>query len=385
MRIGIDCRAMQDSFMAGIGYYIYYLLNNIAKLDTQNTYRLLYNSYRREFIDKPPCFSYPNFSTVKFRISNVFFSGISGTSASKLLPVENLIGDVDIFHATNYLLPYCKHAKPILSIYDLSIIKFMQFHPLKRRIVFSRRRLLNSAKACKAIIACSDSTKKDIIDILDVSPDKIKVIYGAISPEFKKIDDIGNIFNVLKKYSLPEKYILYIGTLEPRKNLARTIEAFKKVKDKMKDGLKFILIGGKGWYYKDIFRTIDKLNLNDDVVYLDYIRREDLPAIINGAQAFVCLSFYEGFGLPPLEAMACGIPTLVSNISCFPEIVSDACLKINPYSLDDITDGIVRILTDDKLRDVLRQRGLERVKDFSWQKTASETLALYNDVFLGKY
>lgn len=385
MRIGVDCRAMQDSFIAGIGYYIYYLLSNIARLDTQNSYRLLYNSYRRDFIDNAPCFTHPNFSTIKFRIPNVFFSGISGTPISILIPIEKLIGRVDIFHATNYLLPYCKYGKSILTIYDLSILKFREFHPLKRRMVFNKSRLLNSVRDTKAVIAISEATKRDIVEILNVRPEKIKVIYAAISSEFSKIDDRQLIENAIRKYSLPKKYILFVGTLEPRKNVARLIEAFKKTKDRIKGEFKLILIGGRGWYYKDIFATISRLRLNDNVVCLDYIARGDLPLILNGAEAFVYPSLYEGFGLPPLEAMACGVPTLVSDVSCFPEVVGDGALRVDPYSVDDIADGVYRILTDANLRETLEQRGLERVRDYSWEKTARETLTLYNEVYSGKY
>lgn len=385
MNIGIDCRALQDSFIAGIGYYINYLLHNLAKIDNENRYILLYNSFRKSFLKGAPKYEYENFRQVMFRIPNVFFSGISGTPISALLPIERLMGGIDIFHATNYLLPYCSHARSILTIYDLSILKFSQFHPLKRRIVFSKGRLSNSAKACDAVIACSEATKTDIVDILNVRPEKIKVIYAAISPEFSKIDNKQLIDNVLKKYSLPEKYILYVGTLEPRKNVARLIEAFKKIKDRVKGEYRFVLIGGRGWHYKDIFATINRLRLDDSVVYLDYLTREDLPPILNGAEAFVYPSLYEGFGLPPLEAMACGVPTVVSKVSCFPEVVGDAALKVNPYSIDDIADGIYRILTDGGLRETLRQKGLERVKNYSWERTARETLTLYNEVYEGKY
>lgn len=385
MRIGIDCRALQDSFIAGIGYYIHYLLQNLAKIDKKNQYTLFNNSFRKSFLEDIPKYEYENFRQVIFRIPNVFFSGISGTILGRLIPTEKLTGPIDVFHATNFLVPYGQYVKFISTVYDLSILKFMQFHPLKRRLIFSKSKLLNSMRNARAVIACSEATKRDIIDILKVRPEKIKVIYVATSPEFKKIDNKQLIHNVLRKYSLPQKYILYVGTLEPRKNITRLIEAFKKIKEKMKRGYKLILIGGKGWYYKDIFSTIDRLKLNNSVIYLGYILREDLPPIVSGAEAFIYPSLYEGFGLPPLEAMACGVPTLVSDVSCFPEIAADAALRVNPYSIDDIAEGIYRILTDETLRETLRQKGLERVKIFSWEKTARETLKLYNEVYSGKY
>lgn len=385
MNIGIDCRALQDSFIAGIGYYINYLLHNLAKIDNKNRYILLYNSFRKSFLKGAPKYEYENFRHVMFRIPNIFFSTISGTMLSRLIPTESLTGPIDIFHATNFLVPYVKYAKIILTIYDLSILKFQRFHPLKRRFVFSKSRLYYSAKNCHRIITCSEATKQDIVDILKVKPEKIKVIYGAISPEFKELDSNEVIQEAMKRYSLPEKYIIFVGTLEPRKNVARLIKAFKKIKDRIKEKYKLILIGGRGWYYKDIFATINRLGLDDSVVYLDYVTRKDLPPILNGAEAFVYPSIYEGFGLPPLEAMACGVPTLVSDLSCFPEVFGDSALKVNPYSVNDIADGIYRILTDENLREVLRQKGLERARGYSWEKTARETLTLYNQVYSGRF
>lgn len=385
MRIGIDCRAMQDSFIAGIGYYINYLLEYIDRIDTTNEYVLLFSDFRKSFLDNAPTFDYKSFSAVRLRVPNIFLSGISGTPISFIMPVEDLIGKIDIFHATNFLLPHCRHAKSILTIYDLSILKFKKFHPLPRRIVFSESRLRYSANKCNAIITCSCRTKEDVVDILGVLPEKVKVIYGAISPEFKKIGNKQMLQDIMKRYSLPQKYIFYFGTLEPRKNIARLIEAFKMAKERMKDKYKLVLAGGRGWFCKDIFKTINRLRLGGSVMYIGYVPRDDLPFLLNGASAFVCPSFYEGFGLPPLEAMACGAPTLVSNASCFPEVVGDAALKVNPYSVDDIADGIYQILTDRNLRETLRQKGLERVRDYSWEKTARETLVLYNEVYSGKF
>ena len=385
MRIGIDCRATQDSFIAGIGYYIHYLLQNIAGIDKENEYILLYNSFRKSFLKGAPEYKYENFRNVIFRIPNPVFSGIAGTSLAGLIPVENLTGKIDIFHATNFLLPYCKYARSILTIYDLSILKFNNFHPLKRRMVFSKDRLSNSAGKADAIITCSEATKTDIVEILDVPPEKIKVIYAAVSAEFGKMASRQSIEKALKKYSLPERYILFVGTLEPRKNVARLIEAFGEAKKRIGPGFKLVLAGGKGWYYKDIFTAIDRLSLNDSVVYLDYVVREDLPLILSGAQAFVYPSIYEGFGLPPLEAISRGIPTLVSDVSCFPEIIGDGALKVDPYSVDAIADGICRILTDKGLRESLKQKGLEKAKAYSWEKAARETLALYNQVYSGKF
>lgn len=385
MNIGIDCRALQDSFIAGIGYYIHYLLHNLAKIDKENRYILLYNSFRKSFLKGAPKYEYENFRQVMFRIPNIFFSTISGTMLSRLIPAERLTGPVDIFHATNFLVPYVKYAKIILTIYDLSILKFCGFHPVKRRFVFSKSRLYYSARNCHRIITCSEATKKDVVDILEARPEKVKVIYGAISPEFKELDSNELIQEAMKRYSLPEKYILFVGTLEPRKNIVRLIEAFKKIKDKLKGEFKLILIGGRGWYYKDIFATIKRLGLDDSVRYLDYIAREDLPPILNGAEAFVYPSLYEGFGLPPLEAMACGVPILVSDVSCFPEVFGDSALRVDPYSVDEIADGIYRILTDRNLREALRQKGLKKAREYSWERTARETLALYNEVYTGKY
>jgi len=228
------------------------------------------------------------------------------------------------------------------------------------------------------IITISECTKKDIVKFYKIPEDKIKVILLAPDPIYQPLShDI--IAPILSKYGVCAPYILYVGSLEPRKNIQTLIQGFANIK---KRGLnhKLIIVGNKKWEYSKLIRIVAESGLHNDVIFTGYLPDEDLPALYNGADLFVYPSLYEGFGLPPLEAMACGTPVITSNTSSLPEVVGNAGIKVDPQDVDQLSDAIYHVLTDENLRLSLIEKGLERSKQFSWERTATETWKVYDEV-----
>jgi len=254
------------------------------------------------------------------------------------------------------------------------------------------------------IIAVSESTKNDIVELCGIDHKKIKVIYSGIEKEYQKINfQIPNKFKIqnLKeaagqselyelrkvkdKYNLPEKFILFLGTVEPRKNIEGLISAYNMFRDKAEvrhrapdaglHGYKLIIAGGKGWKSEGVYKKWKESKYKDDIKFLGYVDKKDKVYLYNLASLFVYPSFYEGFGFPPLEAMACGTPVITGFSSSLPEIVGNAGLMVDPYNIADMTSAMERILSDEELKNYLTQKGLERAKMFDWKKTARELMA----------
>jgi glycosyltransferase involved in cell wall biosynthesis len=225
----------------------------------------------------------------------------------------------------------------------------------------------------------------------------VKVIYSGVGEEYKKINyklqitnyklldlnlvnEVGKLYGVKTKYNLPEKFILFLGTIEPRKNIVGLIQAYSqlKIKNYKLQNYKLVIAGGKGWRSNEIYEEWEKSEYKDDIIFLGYIDNQDKPYIYNLASVFVYPSFYEGFGFPPLEAMACGVPVITSFASSLPEIVGDAGIMIDPYNINDLAEAISKVLSDEKLRNSMIEKGLEQAKKFSWGKAAGEYLDIIN-------
>jgi glycosyltransferase involved in cell wall biosynthesis len=232
------------------------------------------------------------------------------------------------------------------------------------------------AERADKIIAVSQSTKDDLITLYGIDSKKIKVIYSGVNEQFRQIKKLKSttpqLIRLKKRYNLPAKFILYFGTIEPRKNLIALIKAFELLRKKYSIGL--VLAGAKGWLYQDIFKAARESKYSRDIIFTGFIEERDKPYLYNLAEVFVYPSFFEGFGFPPLEAMACGVPTIVSVSSSLPEVIGQSALTVNPYHIDEITWAMEAILTNGDLRDWFVQKGLKQAKKFSWQKCAQETL-----------
>ena len=297
-----------------------------------------------------------------------------------LLPVYLKKKKVKVVHSPTFHLPlFTPGIKKVVTIHDLVMYKYPYTQPTAFRI-YSRIHTMISAKLSEAIIVSSAATKKDVVDTFKIDENKVHVIHGADT--FRPIKEISLLEGIRAKYNLPEKYILFVGAIEPRKNLYRLIQSYYDVKTNKQIEQKLVICGGKGWLkeHERILKLIKERGIEKDVIFPGYIPDEDLPAIYSMADLFVYPSLYEGFGLSPLEAMACGCPVITSNTSSLPEVVGEAAIMVNPEDIEGLADAMCRVLTNNELRLKMKKQGIERAKMFSWERCAAETLEVYKNL-----
>jgi glycosyltransferase involved in cell wall biosynthesis len=378
MRIGIDARSVLKQ-RTGVGAYTYNLIQNLSCLDRENRYVLFY-SHHKNLASHIPKIENPNFENRFFRIPNKLLNLSWGTI--KLPKIDWLVGKVDLYHSPNYNLNILARGKSVMTIHDLNFLAYPQFTISSGRWHYAFK-IKSYARKADAVIADSFSTKNEIIKYLKIPEDKIRVIHLGCAGAFQPLPDNERSGKTNEKFKIEGDYILYVGTLEPRKNLQGLIQAYAQCR--AKNDFLLVLAGGKGWKYEHIFSLVDKLRLQDRVIFTGYVEEVDLLPLYQGASLFVYPSLYEGFGLPPLEAMACGLPVVVSNTTSLPEVVGDAGVYVDPNDIGQISDAIDTVLSDAELRRTLIRQGLERAKLFSWEKTAKETLRLYEQVVEGRF
>lgn len=369
MKIGINGLPLTKR-MTGVGFYTYNLILNLAKLFPETEYDLFL----------------PRRSLVNLSLSNLkptvcpFVKGIIWEQTR--LSYECRKRKVDLLHCTNYIVPLLSKIPIVLTIHDLTILRYPQTHPWKRR--FKNLLLLRSSiEKAEIIIAVSRFTAQEISSFFGFPQEKIKIVYEGVSPLFFSCDDKRKLSQIRQLYGLPPQYILYVGTLEPRKNITSLLLAFKMLKSKTDFPHKLVITGGKGWIYGKIMDTWKRLNVKKEVIFTGYIPTADLPGLYSLAQLFVYPSIYEGFGLPPLEAMACGTPVVVSNVSSLPEVVGDVGVMVDPKKPESIYQGMVSVLANPSLQKELKEKGLKRAKEFTWEKTARITQEIYKEVLCG--
>ena len=373
MIIGIDIRTLMDEQYSGVSEYTFNLLNAIFKIDNKNEYKLFYNSWHN-ISDRMPKFNYDNVKIVKTKYPNKLFNNIL-QKIFKTPKIDKLLS-VDIFFMPNIgFISLSSQCKKIITIHDLSFLRYYDFFSLKRNLW---HKIINVKKIIKNfdhIIAMSKNTKKDIIELCKITEKKISVIYSGISEKYYKIDDKENI--KIKNFpNLPKKFILFLGTLEPRKNVDSIIKAYNKLrKNNNFNKYKLVIAGGKGWKNKNIYNAFKNSKYKNDIQFLGYVENKDKNYLYNLADLFVYPSFYEGFGLPPLEAMACGCPVITSSVSSLPEIVGSAGIMVNPHDILEISQAMNDILSDKNLQNKLSQKGIEKAKEFNWEKSAKEYLS----------
>ncbi len=293
-------------------------------------------------------------------------------------PLDKTFGATDIFHATNHLLAHFGRARPVFTLHDLIFLRYPEYHlPYNRwYLTFAIPRYL---RAAQVIVTPSEHSKRDAMSFYGLPEAKFRVIYEAAAPNFEPATAPTALAQIRQKYNLPEKFILHVGTIEPRKNLARLLEAFQPLLADWPN-LKLVLIGKKGWLYESFFERLQALGLQGAVIFPGYIDEADLPACYQLAELFVYPSLYEGFGLPPLEAMACGTPVISSHSSSLPEVIGEAGLLVDPLDTAALSAAIRQVLTNADLRADLSQRGLAQAQKFSWHKAADELITLYHSL-----
>lgn len=355
MRIGIIARGLSEQ-SGGVKQYIESLTSALLRIDSENEYYIFHDSYK--YVQK-----FPDANNIVMQSSNkVLWDFI-------LLPITLRKYQLDVVLFPKNVIPFFINTKSIVVIHDLAYyMPELHAYPLVDTI-YMKTMIKSSLKRADAIVSVSENTKNDIISLLGIDERLISVIYEAADSKYTKTTR--SELEVFKRnYGLAQPYIFYSGTLSPRKNMIRFLRSFNKIKDKTLH--KLVLTGGKSHNDKHVRELISKMG--DSVQVLGYVPDEDMPLIYNLADLFVYPSLYEGFGLPPLEAMACGCPVIASNTSSIPEVVEDAAIIIDPYDVDEIADAMERVINDKELRKNLIEKGYENVRRFSWEKSAHEIL-----------
>lgn len=287
---------------------------------------------------------------------------------------------VDLLHATMNVAPWWVPCPTVVTVHDLAYMRYPHVHPWGRRVYLTLMTRLTLRRA-RAIVAVSQHTRQEIVDLLSVPPHRIHVLYEGVDADYAPLPAAA-VEAFRRRHSLPRRYLLYVGNLEPRKNLPHLIRAFSRVAAEEPE-LALVLVGAQGWGYDAIFAQITALGLAERVLFPGFVPREELPLWYNGAEAFCYPSFYEGFGLPPLEAMACGTPVVVSTASSLPEVVGEAGLQVAPDDEQGLAAALLRLVRDADLRQELSGRGRERARRFSWQRMAQQTADLYRRLMEG--
>jgi glycosyltransferase involved in cell wall biosynthesis len=285
---------------------------------------------------------------------------------------------VDIFHSPDFVLPPVRRAKTLVTVHDLSFIRYPQCADANLR-AYLNKVVPRSVYRADLVLADSQSTKDDLVELLGVDASRIEVVYPGVEERFRPIEDQAHLQGVRERYSLPPRFILGLGTLQPRKNFIHLIEAFADLRFAICD-LHLVIAGGKGWLYEEIFATVEQLGLEEKVIFPGFVADEHLPAIYNLADLFVFPSLYEGFGLPPLEALACGTPVITSDASSLPEVVGEAGLMVEATDVEALAEAMKQALGDAALREGMIVKGMKQAKKFTWEKTAAKLLSLYEAI-----
>jgi glycosyltransferase involved in cell wall biosynthesis len=371
VRVGIDYTAAVNQ-SDGIGRFVRNLVHTVTSIDHDNEYVLVHavpNEGRP--LAAPEA---PNVHTQELRfrerIMNVLWQRLQIP-----MPAEFATGPIDIFHAPNFVLPPLRKATSILTVHDLAFL----IHPEcadERLAAYLGRVVPRSALRADFIVTDSESTRNDVICLLDVNADRVFVVPGGVSSAFTPADD-QRVTAVRSTYDLPLPYILAVGVIEPRKNLPRLIDAFTRFKVRTGAPHELVIAGGRGWLSEETYRRAAQSTFEPDIRFTGYVPDDDLRALYTGAEVFVYPSLYEGFGLPVLEAMACGAPVICSNTSSLPEVASGAAELVGPEDPDEIATALETVTSNGELRSSLRARGTARAAEYTWERAARQLLDVY--------
>ena len=358
----------------GVGVYALNLVKQIAKLDLENSYHILIqdDEHSLDSLERN------NFKLINIQ-SKIFRKLIFRLLFEQwVIPYIIIRKRIDVVHSLHYSFPLLTFgAKKIVTIHDMTFFKFPKYHQIIKRYYFSFFIHLVARMADK-VISLSESTLRDFILLTGATKDKVSVIHLGVDWATSSFPRERVEF-VKKKYGIDGKYLLFVGMIEPRKNVGNLILAYDKLLKVNKD-YHLVIVGMKGWGYRKVFNLIDDLRLHDKIIFTGFVEEEDKPFIIRGAKIFVYPSIYEGFGIPVLEALSLGIPTVTSNVSSLPEITGGAALLVDPANVDELYSGIKRLLDDETIYQELKKKAVLQARKFSWMKTAQKTIELYRCV-----
>lgn len=368
MKIAIDAHSVGTQ-LAGNATYAASLIEALAEVDQKNDYTLYVTlpetaeKYRSRW---------PNFSVSKT---------LPHTPIIRIplaLSWELLRRPVDILFVQFTAPPYSP-CKVVTAIHDISYEHLPE--TFNRRSAFQMKLTIrHTAQHAVRIITPSEYSRQDIIDTYKIEPEKVTTVLQAAPAHISKVDDNAELERIRKKYDLPDDYILGVGSVQPRKNLPRLIEAYSHLASQHSDLPPLILVGKKAWLSDSSIDSAAKFGVADKVRFTGFVPDEDLSAIYTAAKLFVYPSFFEGFGIPPLEAMQCGVPVIAGNKTSIPEVVADAGILVDPFDIHGIADAMLRVLEDGDLQAELIEKGFQRAKQFSWKKAARETLDIFERV-----
>ena len=367
MRVAIDARKLHDF---GIGTSIRYLLRQLARIDRETDYVLLSPQTDLDIAAQLG----PNFRTVLEPSPN--YSLREQIHVPWVLRRER----PDVFHAPHYVLPPAVPCRSVVTIHDCIHLMFPQYLPNKAAYAYARVSMWAAVKRSNCILTVSEASKRDILHFFNVAPEKIVVVYNAIDDHFWLTPPEEEVARVRERYQLDHQFVLYVGNIKPHKNLVRLIEAFDELRRSGPEELKLLIIGDEISKLPSLRRAVHRHKLHKHVRFLGYVSDGTLRILYRLASLFVFPSLYEGFGLPPLEAMASGTPVVTSNQSSLPEVTGDAAVLVDPYDVSSIVDGMRRVLTDPVLAANLRRRGPERAREFSWPRSVQKIRAVYEQV-----
>jgi glycosyltransferase involved in cell wall biosynthesis len=367
MRVAIDARKLHDF---GIGTYIRNLLRQLARIDHDTEYVLLCCEADLGVAAQLG----PNFRAVLEPSPN--YSIREQLHVPWVLRRER----PDLYHAPHYVLPVAVSCSSVVTIHDCIHLMFPQYLPNRRAYAYARTQMWAAAHRSDCILTVSDASKRDILQLFNVPPEKIVVVYNAIDSHFSLTPAADAIARVRERYQLNQQFVLYVGNIKPHKNLVRLIEAFNDLRTGELEELKLVIIGDEISKLPALRRAVHRHKLHKHVRFLGYVPDDQLAVLYRLAAVFVFPSLYEGFGLPPLEAMASGTPVVTSNVSSLPEVVGDAAILVDPHDVGSIVDGLRRVLTDPVRADDMRRKGLERAREFSWERSVSKTLEVYKRI-----
>jgi len=382
MRIGIDISTVLNHGQdIGAGRYITNLVKNLLKIDKKNTYVLTgrYITDEYLYIIKNLKSKFAS-NKIEFKLYKTTQKKLNLWNRLRFPPIELMGFKADLLHCPDYLIPPTLNKIIILTIHDLAFIRFPQFN-FDWFIKKYTKEVRRNTRLAKKIIADSKSTKDDIIKFFKIDPAKVKVVYLASDSQFKKLANQEKDKKVLKKYGIDKKYILSAGTIEPRKNYPTLIKAFNYIKHNNNDfNYRLVIVGRTGWKSEATYRERELSPYKDDILFIGRVSDKELVQIYNQAEIFVYPSFFEGFGLPPVEAMSCGLPVIASDSSSLKEVVGNAGILVPSEDYREISKQISYILKNEKIKKKLKEKSLKQAQKFSWEKTARKTLNIYNEI-----
>jgi glycosyltransferase involved in cell wall biosynthesis len=367
LRIAIDARKLRDY---GIGTYIRNLLRHLARIDTDTEFVVLCRDEDCAFAAELG----ENFRAVPER------SRAYSVREQFAVPVDLRREGAGLFHAPHYVLPPLTPCRSVVTIHDCIHLRFPQYLPNRLSYAYARSSLWIAAHRSARVLTVSEASKRDILNFFSVPESKVSVIYNAIDERFFEEPAPDAVMRVKERYQLNDPFILYAGNIKPHKNLERLIEAFHTIRRGDLEHVKLLIIGDEISKYASLRRAVHKYKLHKHVRFFGFVPDATLAILYRLARVFVFPSLYEGFGLPPLEAMASGTPVITSNVSSLPEVVGDAAMLIDPYEPDALAGAMRRVLADDRLREDMRERGLARVREFSWERSIRRVRDIYQEV-----